>query len=207
MAESKESEQRWRSEIRVRAFRAEVTLHPVPWSLMLEILACRSIPWQKKTCSPGAHIPPVLLCAKSLQSGLPLQPHGLQPTRLLCPWDSPGKNTGVGCHALLQGVSSTQGWKPYLLCLLRWQAASWRLAPPGSPPIPPGRQINKPTKLTPLCQVMILQSAWEDETGWRPKVTKLRLSDYLERMAGEASRMRWHLRGRRPSFLAEEQQG
>ena len=29
-------------------------------------------------------------------------PHGLQPTRLLCPWDSPGKNTGVGCHFLLQ---------------------------------------------------------------------------------------------------------
>ena len=31
-----------------------------------------------------------------------LQPHGLQPTRLLCPWDFPGKNTGVGCHFLLQ---------------------------------------------------------------------------------------------------------
>ena len=31
-----------------------------------------------------------------------LRPHGLWPTRLLCPWDSPGKNTGVGCHFLLQ---------------------------------------------------------------------------------------------------------
>ena len=30
-----------------------------------------------------------------------LQLHGLQPTRLLCPWDSPGKDTGVGCHFLL----------------------------------------------------------------------------------------------------------
>ena len=29
-------------------------------------------------------------------------PHRRQPTRLLCPWDSPGKNTGVGCHFLLQ---------------------------------------------------------------------------------------------------------
>ena len=29
------------------------------------------------------------------------QPHGLQPTRLLCPWDFPGKSTGVGCHGLL----------------------------------------------------------------------------------------------------------
>ena len=34
-----------------------------------------------------------------------LRPHGLQPARLLCPWDSPGKNTGVGCRALLQGSS------------------------------------------------------------------------------------------------------
>ena len=33
-----------------------------------------------------------------------LRPHGLQPTRLLCPWDPPGTNTGVGCHALLQGI-------------------------------------------------------------------------------------------------------
>ena len=31
-----------------------------------------------------------------------LQPHRWQPTGLLCPWDSPGKNTGVGCHFLLQ---------------------------------------------------------------------------------------------------------
>ena len=31
-----------------------------------------------------------------------LQPHGQQPTRLLCAWNFPGKNTGVGCHFLLQ---------------------------------------------------------------------------------------------------------
>ena len=40
--------------------------------------------------------------AKSLQSCLTLRPHRQQPTRLLRPWDSPGKNTGVGCHFLLQ---------------------------------------------------------------------------------------------------------
>ena len=33
-----------------------------------------------------------------------VQPHGQQPTRLLCPQDSPGKNTGVGCHFLLQNM-------------------------------------------------------------------------------------------------------
>ena len=40
--------------------------------------------------------------AKSLQSCPTLQPHRRQPGRLPCPWDSPGKNTGVGCHFLLQ---------------------------------------------------------------------------------------------------------
>ena len=42
--------------------------------------------------------------AKSLQSRLTLWPHRQKPTRLLCPWDSPGKNTGVGCHFLLQCI-------------------------------------------------------------------------------------------------------
>ena len=38
-----------------------------------------------------------------------LRPQGLEPARLLCPRDSPGKNTAVGCHALLQGIFPTQG--------------------------------------------------------------------------------------------------
>ena len=37
------------------------------------------------------------------------QPHGLLPTRLLCLWNSPGKNTGVSCHSLLHGIFPTQG--------------------------------------------------------------------------------------------------
>ena len=40
--------------------------------------------------------------AKSIQSCPTVRPHRRQPTRLLCPWDSPGKNTGVGCHFLRQ---------------------------------------------------------------------------------------------------------
>ena len=44
-----------------------------------------------------------------------LQPHELQPTRLLCPWDSLGKNTGVGGHALLQGIFPIQGVILHLL--------------------------------------------------------------------------------------------
>ena len=38
-----------------------------------------------------------------------LRPHRLQPTGLLCPWDSPGKNIGVGCHLFLQRIFLTQG--------------------------------------------------------------------------------------------------
>ena len=50
--------------------------------------------------------------------------------RLLCPWDSPGKNTGVNCHFLLQGIFPTQGSNPCLLCLLHRQAGSLPLVPP-----------------------------------------------------------------------------
>ena len=46
-------------------------------------------------------------------------------------WDSPGKNIGVGCHTLLQGIFLTQGFNPCLFCLLHWQAGSLPLAPPG----------------------------------------------------------------------------
>ena len=58
-----------------------------------------------------------------------VQCNGLQPTRLLCPWDSPGEYTGVGCHFLLQGIFLTQGQNLHLSCLLHWQVGSLPLAP------------------------------------------------------------------------------
>ena len=45
----------------------------------------------------------------------------------------PGKNTGVGCHVLLQGIFLTQGSNPGLLRLLQWQAGSLPLVLPGNP--------------------------------------------------------------------------
>ena len=54
------------------------------------------------------------------------------PARLLCPWGSPGKNTGVGCYVLLQRIFLTQGLNLHLLCLWHWQAGSLPLAPPGT---------------------------------------------------------------------------
>ena len=57
----------------------------------------------------------------------------LLPAKLLCPWDSPGKNTGVGCHALLQGIFPTQGSNPYLLYLLHCRRVLYPLGHLGSP--------------------------------------------------------------------------
>ena len=51
----------------------------------------------------------------SLSSCLTLRPHGLELTRLLCPWESPGKNTGVGHQSLLQRIFPIQVLKPGLL--------------------------------------------------------------------------------------------
>ena len=56
-----------------------------------------------------------------------------QPTRLLCPWNFPGKNTGVGCHFLFQGIFPTQRSNPHCLCLLHWLVDSLPLAPCGEP--------------------------------------------------------------------------
>ena len=59
-----------------------------------------------------------------------LQPRGLQPARLLCPWNSPGKNTGVGSHSLLQAISQTQGSN---LGLLHFRWILYHLSHQGSP--------------------------------------------------------------------------
>ena len=73
-----------------------------------------------------------MLSAKSLQSFPTLRHYGLcsSPGSTIH-GDPPGKNTGVGCYALLQGILLTQGSDLRLLCLLHWQAGSLPLAPPG----------------------------------------------------------------------------
>ena len=59
--------------------------------------------------------------------------HGLLLVRLLCPWNFPGKSTGVGCHFLLQGIFPTQGLNRHLPCLLHWQADSFYQSHPETP--------------------------------------------------------------------------
>ena len=75
------------------------------------------------------------MCAKFFQLYPILQLYGLQSIRLLCSWGPSDKNTGVGCHFLLQGIFPTQGSNQYLLGLLNWQAGSLPLAALGKPSV------------------------------------------------------------------------
>ena len=65
------------------------------------------------------------------QSCLTLRPHGLYPSRLLCPWNFPGMNTGMVCHFILQGIFSTQGLSSGLL---DYRQIHDHLTHKGSPP-------------------------------------------------------------------------
>ena len=67
--------------------------------------------WMKHTLEirlPGFCCCCCCCCVASVVSNS-VQPQRQQPTRLPRPWDSPGKNTGVGCHSLCQGIFPTQG--------------------------------------------------------------------------------------------------
>ena len=73
-------------------------------------------------------------CAKSLQQCLTLcNPMDCSPPGYSIHGDSPGKNTGVGCHALLQGIFLTQGSNLCLLSNLCWQVGSLPVVPPEKP--------------------------------------------------------------------------
>ena len=56
------------------------------------------------------------MCVRALSHVM--RHHEQEPARFLCPWDSPGKSTGVGYHFLHQGMFLTQGLNPFLL---HWQ--------------------------------------------------------------------------------------
>ena len=124
----------------------------------------------------------VCVCVCSVMSNS-LWPYGLQPTRLLCPWDSPGKNIGVGCCALLQGIFPTQGSNPSLLHLLHWQEDSLPLRHLGSPKYPLGcarssvidnnRCKRHPPPLCPLLSSisqisLLLDITWDSVPVWTP---------------------------------------
>ena len=74
----------------------------------------QSIKWLYQSRAPSL----LVLCSVSSVMSNSLKPYGLWATKILCPWDSPGKNTGVSCHSLLQRIFPTQGLKLRLLCCL-----------------------------------------------------------------------------------------
>ena len=110
------------------------------------------------------------MCAKSLQSCLTL----CDPVDCGLPvssvrGDSPGKNTGVGCRALLQGIFPTQGSHQPLLHLLHWQAGSLPLVTPGKPRksqthvclSPLFLCFSQPLRQLPItCEVSPISQAW-----------------------------------------------
>ena len=87
------------------------------------------------------------------RSCLTLRHHGLQPARLLCPQNSPGKNTGVDCHFLLHFLSNP-GMEPVSLTL---QAGSLLSEPPGKPSVS-GDEILK----------LEQEQAWQIKGDWTP---------------------------------------
>ena len=102
----------------------------------------------------------VCLCSDMSES---MWPHGLQPTRLLCPWNFPGKNSRVDCYFLLQGIFLTQELNLCLLYLLCWQLDSLPLCHLVSPH-PQGKNRKKFKNQAAICKslafITLLYCSW-----------------------------------------------
>ena len=119
----------WSAEdIYIRSHMLFSTLSRLPMDVQHSLLLCKKFPQvtRRYAFNVDVHAWPVT----SVMSDS-LRPRGLQPARLLCPHDSPGKNTGVGCHFLLQGIFLTQGSNTHLLCLLALAGRFFTTKPPG----------------------------------------------------------------------------
>ena len=107
-----------------------VIYHLFKYCLQLLLHYKDSVDQQRQRLYGPQSLKDLLCCCCLVAKSYPtlLQPHG--PARLLCPWDSPGKNTGVGYHFLLQGIFPTQGSNSRLL---HWQVDSLPLSQQRSP--------------------------------------------------------------------------
>ena len=99
-----------------------------------------------------------------------LQLHGLQPARLLCPWNSPGKNTGLGSHSFLQGIFLTQGLSqgsnpslPHCRQILYY------LSQQRSPDLRKTQRNDRQVHFGPGCMQTPHSSSWQlGTTSWQP---------------------------------------
>ena len=92
----------------------------LPWHIAPAVL------WKLHSNLQGGYYQSVLLFSSSVMPES-LQPRGLWPARLLSPWDSPGKDTAVGCRLLPQGSSWPMGWTHIscISCTGRWVLYHW----------------------------------------------------------------------------------
>ena len=125
-----------------------------------------------------------------------VQPHRWQPTRLCRPWDSPGKNPGVGCHFLLQGIFLIWGSNSGLL---RYRQILYLLSHRGS-----HFDLNKiiyfaTIKKKSLLQKdtsLVAQMVKHLPTMWETQVQSLGWEDPLEKeMATHSSTLAWRIPG------------
>ena len=113
----------------------EILMYTIAWRILEQHYAKWKKPVKKRTYLRCC-IYEIYVCMHAqfcyvMFNSLHLQ--GLQPARPLCPWDSADKNSGMGGHALLQGLFPTQGSNLHLLCLLHWQDDSLPLSHPEAP--------------------------------------------------------------------------
>ena len=90
-----------------------------PGLLILSLVSTSAYPYKTNKLVACVY---VCVCVIHLVMYSSLWFHGLQPNRLCCPWDSPGKNTGVGWHFLSRASSWPRDWicVSYAFCIGRW---------------------------------------------------------------------------------------
>ena len=98
-------------------------------------------------CVCGSMCVCVLSCSDSLQ------PYGLQPSRLVCSWDFPGKNTRVGCRFLLQGIFQTQGLT-HISCVSSISAKFFNTELPGKPQLIASETLKEKDQISDFFKVL-----------------------------------------------------
>ena len=113
-------------------FTSLLKLPPLPYSLHFQQTTL-SLSLKKTNCRAQTQIILIFSVLCSVIQSTVCDPMDCSPPGSSVHGDSSGKNSGVGCHALLQGIFPTQGSNSCLSCLLYWQAGSLLSEPPGKP--------------------------------------------------------------------------